>query len=176
MYWARTEITPRQPCKNSTDMDTGGQKKARKTKGDMEENCGERERKRKHLGFRSWNDVAMRAKDNTEWRRLIHDHGPILLTEKSKRAQTPGYTRGGIRCLGRVSNPCQTRHEPYVLMSVIWHTRIVSIVIQFRIELVQLTILTPLQFRHDADAAYAEKFRLFVTKCAIQNSNDKCLK
>ena len=130
----------------------------------------EREREEtQHLGFRWWNDVAMRAKNNTEWRRLIHDHGPILLTEKPRRAQTQGYTRGGIRCLGRVSIPCQTRHEPYVLMSVIWHTRIVSIVIQFRIELVQLTILTPLQFRHDADAAYAEKFRFISRRYLWQN-------
>jgi hypothetical protein len=59
-------------------MDTGGKKKEGKTKRDMEENCGERERK--HLGFRSWNDVAMRAKDRTEWRGLIH--GPILYTER----------------------------------------------------------------------------------------------
>jgi hypothetical protein len=55
-------------------MDTGGKKKERKTKRDMEENCGEREE------FRSWNDVAMRAKDRTEWRGLIH--GPILHTER----------------------------------------------------------------------------------------------
>jgi hypothetical protein len=38
------------------------------------------ERERKHLGFKSWNDVAMRAKDRTEWRGLIH--GPILHTER----------------------------------------------------------------------------------------------
>jgi hypothetical protein len=38
------------------------------------------ERERKHLGFRSWNDVAIRAKDRTEWRGLIH--GPILHTER----------------------------------------------------------------------------------------------
>jgi hypothetical protein len=39
------------------------------------------EREMKHLGFRSWNDVAMRAKDRTECMRgLIH--GPILHTER----------------------------------------------------------------------------------------------
>jgi hypothetical protein len=43
MDWARAEITSTQPCKNSPNMDTGGKKKERKTKGDMEENCGERE-------------------------------------------------------------------------------------------------------------------------------------
>jgi hypothetical protein len=42
MDWARAEITSRQPCMNSPNMDTGG-KKERKTKGDMEENCEERE-------------------------------------------------------------------------------------------------------------------------------------
>jgi hypothetical protein len=38
------------------------------------------EGERKHLGFRSWNDVAMRAKDRTEWRGLIH--GLILHSER----------------------------------------------------------------------------------------------
>jgi hypothetical protein len=37
------EITSRQPCKNSPNMDTEGKKKEGKIKGDMEENCGEGE-------------------------------------------------------------------------------------------------------------------------------------
>jgi hypothetical protein len=42
MDWTRVEITSRQPCKNSTNMDTGGEKKAMETKGDKGENCRER--------------------------------------------------------------------------------------------------------------------------------------
>ena len=38
------------------------------------------ERERKHLGFRSWNDAATRARDRTEWRGLIN--GPILHRER----------------------------------------------------------------------------------------------
>ena len=43
MDWACATITTRQPCKNSPDMDTRGQEKTRKAKGDMEENCRKRE-------------------------------------------------------------------------------------------------------------------------------------
>ena len=43
MDWACATITTRKPCKNSTNMDAGGKEKARKTKGDMDKNCGQRE-------------------------------------------------------------------------------------------------------------------------------------
>jgi hypothetical protein len=52
-----------------------GHRREGERKEDMEENYGER----KHLGCRSWNYVAMRAKDRSEWRGFIH--GPILHTE-----------------------------------------------------------------------------------------------
>ena len=43
MDWAYATIITRKLCKNSTNMDTRGKKKARKAKGDLEKNCGKRE-------------------------------------------------------------------------------------------------------------------------------------
>ena len=43
MDWARFENGPHRACKNSDNMETGWQKKTRKTKNYMEEDGGERD-------------------------------------------------------------------------------------------------------------------------------------
>jgi hypothetical protein len=70
-------------------MDTGGKKKGR-PKETWRRTV---ERKRKHLGFRSWNDVGMRAKDRTVERTYPWSDSPHGETELSQSKSSQSLSK-----------------------------------------------------------------------------------